>query len=214
MLTPSFIMTSLVPQFMYSRSLGRYALPLSIFVILTAVTLFERHVGRHLYEIGRSGRIAFAIIAFTLVVAHVCEISGYLRQTEVTKGNEIANLFSDTDVTRIKETVRGKVAIMIVPAFVGNMEWTKISYSLAFHGKIPISGATIGPPGESSKDLFQYALDVEDISAGKLRHIVKRYGNICIASTYDTAKKILANSDLSLKVHRLVSRDCVILTIE
>lgn len=213
-LTPSFIMTSLVPQFMYSRSLGRYALPLSIFVILTAVTLFERHVGVHLYGAGRRGRIAFMILVLSLVAAHVYEVSGYLRQAEVTKGNEIANTFSDADATTIKETVRGKVAIMIVPAFVGNMKWTKISYSLAFHGKIPISGATIGPPGESAKDLLQYARDVDDISAGKLREIVKRYGNICVACPYDVAKKIIANSDLPLKAHRLISRDCVILTLE
>ena len=215
MLTPSFIMTTLIPEFMYSRSLGRFALPFSLFVILTAITLFERHVGVRLYEAGRRGRIAFAIIAVTLVVAHVYEVSGYLRQTEeVTKGNEIANIFSDADVATIKKTVKNKAAIMIVPEFLFNIEWTKISYSLAFHGNIPISGATIGPPGESPRDYLQYARDANAIMAGKLRDIVTKYGNICVASPYDTAKKILAHSDLPLRAQRLVSRDCVILTLE
>ena len=214
-LTPSFIMTTLMPQFMYARSLGRFALPFSLFVILTAVILFERHVGIHLYRAGRRGRIAFAIIAVTLLVAHVYEVSGYLRQTEeVTKGNEIANIFSDADVATIKKTVKNKAAIMIVPEFLFNIEWTKISYSLAFHGNIPISGATIGPPGESPKDYRQYARDANDIMAGKLGDIVKKYGNICVACPYDIAEKILAHSDLPLKAHRLVSRDCVILTVE
>jgi hypothetical protein len=213
-LTPSFIMTTLVPQFMYSRSIGRYAFPLSIFVILTAVTLFEKHVGFRLYEAGKRGRIVFAILALSLVVAHICEISGYLRQTEVTQGNQIAKIFSDADVTTIKNAMRDKIAVMIVPAYVGNSEWTKISYALAFHGKVPISGATIGPPAESKEDLLQYARDVDDISAGKLQDIVKRYGNICIACPYDMAKKILKKSDLPLKAHRMESCDCVILTIE
>ena len=213
-LTPSFIMTSLVPEFIYSRSIGRYALPFSLFVILTAITLFERYVGVHLFVSGRRGRTAFAILAITLVVAHVYEVSGYLRQGEITKGNEIVNTFSGADVTTIKKTVKNKVAIMIVPGFVRNMEWAKISYSLAFHGNIPISGSTIGGgPGESLKDRRQFARDVDDILAGRLQDIVKRYGNICVASPYDTAKKILAHSDLPLKATRLLSRDCVILTL-
>ena len=212
-LTPSFIMTCLLPQFMYSRSIGRYAWPLSILVVLTGVALFERYVGRRLFWSGRRGRIAFAMLVMVCIAAHVYEISGYLRQTPVTQGNEISKAFSDADVRTIKDTVRDKVAIMIVPAFVGNMEWTRTSYALAFHGKISISGATIGSPGESAHDLLQYARDIDDISAGKLRDVVKRYGNICVACPADIAQKILENSDLPLKAHRLVSRNCVIFTL-
>ena len=206
-------MTCLLPQFMYSRSIGRYAWPLSILVVLTGVALFERYVGSRLCWPDRRGRIAFAMLAMVCVAAHVYEISGYLRQTPVTHGNEISKAFTDADVTTIKDTVKDKVAIMIVPAFVGNMEWTRTSYALAFYGKIPISGATIGSPGESAHDLQQYARDIDDISAGKLRDVVKRYGNICVACPTDIAQKIVEISDLPLEAHQLVSRDCVILTL-
>lgn len=213
-ITPSFILACLYPQFALARSLGRFAWPLSIFMVLTAALLFERYISAYFYEKGRGGIIALGFLVVILIVMHITEVSGYLRQSQVIRGNEIANVFSDGDVATIKETVRGKIAIMVVPSFVGDMNWTMISYSLAFHGRIPISGSTIGPPGESAKELDQYVRDIKDISTGKLQDIVKRYGKICIACPSVLAQKILANSDLPLQEHHLVSRDCVILTLD
>ncbi|OGD63368.1 hypothetical protein A2160_02695 [Candidatus Beckwithbacteria bacterium RBG_13_42_9] len=212
--TPALILAVLWPKFMFARSLGRFAIPLMLFITLGMIVYLNKFLHSLIYGACLSKKALLALMIILLIAVHISEVRGYLQPPVATRGNEIANLFGSRDQQLIISSLHDKKALMIVPAFTGKLEWGKIVYSLAFYSKIPISGATIGSPGELASDLEQYSLDIREIMAGNIKEIVARYGDVAIAAPQKIAENILSKSDLSLKSQKLNDQDVTILTLD
>ena len=213
--TPSLIMAILYPKFMFARSLGRLAIPFMLYITIGTIVYLGRYLGRYMYQASKYRKVLLGSIMIFLVIAHIYEISGYLEPSEVTYGNEIANVFSKEEGVLVKQLLQGKRALMIAPDIRSGEDpnWLKISYSLAFYSNIPISGiySGIGIPSEHRK---QTDLDIHSILAGNIKEIVDRYGDVAIAVPSDIAKEILSKADISLKYYKLRSQDVTILTLD
>ncbi len=209
--TPSLIIALLWPKFMFVRSIGRLAIPMMLFIEVGLVIWLAKFLQTRLRGINKS-KVAFAIIMTALAAAHTCEILGYLKTLEVTEGNEIANVFHRDDIRLIQQSTERTNALMVVPEFRTSHQWTKTCYSLAFHSRIPVSGATIGSPGERAEHLARYREDINLILDGDIEQIIDRYGRVAIASPQEYAQKILTKTNVPLDSVTLQSQDVVILT--
>ena len=212
--TPSLIIAVLWPKFMFVRSLGRLAIPFMLFITIGMIVYLNKYLHLYIYKAGFRKKALVASIIILLIIIHISEVRRYLKPPQVVYGNEIANVFGEKDKRLISQLLNDKKALMIVPQLQGKLNWGKISYALAFHAKIPISGATIGSPGERAVHLKQYSLDIEDIVAGNIKEIVARYGKVAIAAPSEIAEKILINSNLPLENYKLNDQDVVILILD
>jgi len=209
--TPSLIIALLWPKFMFVRAVGRLAIPMMLLIEVGIVIWLIKFLQTRLRGTNKS-KVTFAIIMTALAAAHICEIRGYLKTREVTEGNEIANVFHHDDIHLIQKSTEKTNAIMVVPKFRTSHQWTKTCYSLAFYSRIPVSGATIGSPGERADHLARYKEDINLILDGDIKQIIDRYGRVAIASPQEYARKILTKTNVSLSSVTLQSQDVVILT--
>ena len=210
-ITPSMIIALLWPKFMFVRAIGRLAIPMMLFIEVGLVIWLTKFLQIRLRGTNKP-KVAFAIIMTVLAAAHICEILGYLKTREVTKGNEIANVFHRDDIHLIRQSTEKTNALIVVPRFRTSHQWTKTCYSLAFYSRIPVSGATIGPPGERAEHLARYKEDINLILDGDIKQTIDRYGRVAIASPQEYARKILTKTNVPLKSVTLQSQDVVILT--
>lgn len=209
-LTPSTILAFVYPNFMYARSLGRMAIAFSMLASVLALLVFFRYVAAS-WLAGQARSCLLPALAAALIGAHLVDVADYLKPPErVVQGNEIADAFSSDDILTLKRTTESKVAIMLVPELLHSVPWNRIGFSIAYHARIPISGATLGF-GERRSEIQQYASDMRSILDGEIGQVVSRYGPIVVAAPRDYARLILAKSDVELAIVELKSQDVVLL---
>jgi len=212
--TPALILAEWHHRFMLVRSLGRLAVPLMQYITIACIISMNKYPYKYLNKSTKPKKLIFVLIIIFLIIFHISEIWGYLKPPEVTRGNEIANLFGKDDRVLIKKLLQDKKALMVVPTVRGGViNWDKLCYSLAFYSDIPLSGAS-SPMGNPIEYLRQYALDTKNILDGNIKEITNRYGNIAIAAPSAFAEKILSRADVPLKPHKLHDQDAVILTLD
>lgn len=209
-LTPSTILAFLYPKFMYARSLGRLAISFSMLVSFLALWVSYRLcMALRLSDIARARFIP--VISALVIAAHLVDIGDYLQPpAHVFEGNEIAKTFSDEDIRILKSTTGSKVAVMLAPELLSSVTWNKIGFAIAYHTRIPISGATLGF-GEKTIELHRYAEDIRSILNGEIQHILSSYGPVVIAAPRLQAGAIVAKSDVVLTAIELKSQDVVLL---
>lgn len=211
--TPSFILAKMWPKFMFARSLGRLAIPIFLFITICIVICF----GKYFHRItGQSTLLkkSFAFIVCVLIVIHLLEVWGYLKKPgRITRGNDIARVFGDKDITLIKKLTENKKAIILIPKMRKTFHWNKISYSLGFHSEIPLSGPTLGF-GERIRHNDIFRRNRRIIREGNIKKIVDLYGDIVIASPRKIADEILKTANIPMHSHQLQDQDVVILTTE
>jgi hypothetical protein len=211
--TPSLILAMLLPKFMFVRTLGRLSIPFMLFITLLVVVLAGRQIDRLLIKRSNGIKILYVLMILLLIGSHVNEIKGYLEPPKIIiQGNELAKEFSPNDVQAIRKVTGDKNAIITVPSIRDNAQWLKTCYSLAYSAQKPISGFYSGL-AVNEEHIRQSKLDVNDITSGRISNIVKRYGNIAIASTPEIAKKVMSTSDVPIKCYRLNHSGIVIITI-
>jgi len=212
--TPTLIIATFWTKFMFARSIGKLALPFTLFVIFYAVILLNKQFEGYIFSKNPLNRKLTSIVIIFFTIFHVSEIWGYLKKPEnIIHGNEITNVFEVNDQMEIKNITENKRAIMVVPEMLNSMNWAKICYALSFYSKIPVSSATIGFPGEPAKHLARYRNDIKLIERGEIQKIVNRYGNIVIAIQPGIAETIMKRSNLALRKQKLINKDVVLLTI-
>lgn len=208
--TPSLIVAGIWPRFMLVRALGRLAIPFMLYVTIAAIVWLGKYLYPYLYSKVMHKIIPVVSVIIFLMIAHVTEIWGYLKPPQVTYGNEIANVVGKEDQALIKRLLKGKRALMVVPAIRDNFEWERICYSLAFHSNVALSGAIIYI-GLPPKYIKQYDSDIKCILNGNVSDVFNRYGDVAIAASSTIANDILVKSDTSLKPYALKDRDVIIL---
>jgi hypothetical protein len=209
-LTPSALLAFVYPKFMYARSLGRLAIPFSMMTSVVALFMSYRFLTGP-EPAGRWRRWLVPLLSLILIAAHLADVADYLRPPErVFAGNEIARTFSDEDVVTLKRAANSKVAVMLVPELLSSVPWNQIGFSIAYHTRLPISGATLGF-AERSSELQQYAADGRAILNGEIGEITSRYGPIVVAAPGSYARSILARTDVPLASIELKSQDVVLL---
>lgn len=212
--TPALVLAEWHPRFMLVRSLGRLAVPLMQYITIACIISLNQYLYKYLNKSTKPKKLISVLIIISLIIFHISEIQGYLKPPEVTRGNEIANLFGKDDRILIKKLLQDKRALIVVPKIRGGIvEWDKLCYSLAFYSDIPLSGAS-SPMGNPIEYLRQYDSDTKNISEGNIKEITNRYGNIAIAAPSAVAEKILNRADVPLKPHKLHNQDAVILTLD
>jgi hypothetical protein len=212
-MTPALFLAEIWPRFIFARSLGKFAAPLMLFITIGVVIW----LGRCLQN--RNGffkvkQAVAAVLAAVLIMMHIGEIRGYLKPpAAVTRGNDIANVFSENDAVFIRELLRDKKAVIVAPALRSGPAWSKICYALVFYSGVPISGATIGiaVPYEYKQ---RFSQDINRVLSGDIRGLVDRYGDIAIAVPADLAGTISRQANMPLRKYSLKSQDVVILTLE
>lgn len=211
--TPSLLLALIWPKFMFARSLGRFAIPFALYVTIGTIVWFNKFISSYIYRLDRIGKAFVASIIILLILGHIYEVRGYLLPPEkVTYGNDVANTFGDEDKELIRKILHNKRALLVVPALRENVEWSKTCYAMAFYANVPLSGATVGC-GIRPEHGMQFNFDIKSISAGKIKEIVNRYGDVAIATTSDMAKEILKKADTAMQYHKLQHPDVVILTL-
>ncbi len=212
--TPSLLVATFWTKFMFARSLTRLGIPLALFLILIAIYLFAK---RYLTDRENPLKLRSGLVVGLLIVLfgiHLYEVWGYLYTLPVTKGNEIANAIPEESQAKLKELAQGKNAVMIYPRYINSLDWSRIAYSLAFHSELPLSGATLGPPGERADHLAHFERDRETIYAGNIQEILDQYGPVLIATKGPEASHILSVSNVPLEKHVLIENDLVILVAD
>lgn len=208
--TPSTILAFIYPKFMYARSLGRMAIAFSMLVSVAALVLFFRCVAPS-WLAGKARSSALHILSMVLIAIHLVDVADYLKPPEqVSRGNEIARTFSDEDILTLKQAISSKVAVMLVPELLHSIPWNRIGFSIAYHTRVPISGATLGF-GERPSEIAQYAKDIQSIVGGSVSEVVSRYGPVVLAAPRSYAADIVARSDIKLRRIELKSQDVVLL---
>lgn len=210
LLTPSTILAFLYPKFMYARALGRLAIPFSMLASMLAVFIFYRLTSSRRYPVHKASRLVPALTAI-LVLVHLFDVSDYLRAPlNVVKGNEVAKVFSDEDITTLQSAAGSSAAVMLVPELMTDLLWNKIGYSIAYHVGRPISGSTLGF-GEKSSQVKRYKDDVSSLLNGKIQALLSLYGPVVIAAPRSYAMNIQKNADVPLTLLELKSQDLVLL---
>jgi hypothetical protein len=209
-LTPSTILAFLYPKFMYARSLGRLAIAFSMLMSFLALWVFYRHImAGWLSDVARARLIP--AVSVLVIAAHLVDIADYLQlPAHVFEGNEIAKTFSDEDIRTLRSATVAKKAVMLAPELLSTVAWNRIGFSIAYHTRIPISGATLGF-GEKAIELNRYAEDVRSILNGNIQQILSAYGSIVIAAPRLQAGTIVSKSDVALTSIELKSQDVVLL---
>lgn len=209
-LTPSTILAFIYPKFMYARSLGRMAIAFSMLISVAALLLFFRFAAASWLAGSVRSRV-LPVVSVALIAAHIVDVADYLKQPQhVVPGNEIAHTFSDEDVLTLKNVASSKAAVMLVPELLHSISWNRIGFSIAYHTRIPISGATLGF-GERRSEIAQYAEDIRSIMGGNIGIVVSRYGPVVLAAPQSYASDIIARSDVTLEKIELKSQDVVLL---
>jgi len=210
--TPSFVLALIWRDFMYARALGRWAIPFVLFLNIAAVVGFGLWRER-LPRSKRSVRLLSTAMVLLLIVAHLYEIRGYLKTREAVQNHEIVQVFDDTERVMLRDLLRDKNALMLVPwVKEDSVLWSKVGYALALRGGIPISGPDTGFGAPRSYRKV-YKRDLNDIRTGNIRAIVDRYGDIAIAASAEQASSILSKTNVALESHPLKSQDVVILIL-
>lgn len=209
-LTPSTILAFIYPKFMYARSLGRMAIAFSMLVSVAALVLFFRCVAAS-WLAGKVRSRVLPVISVALAAVHIVDVADYLKQPEqVVRGNEIARTFSDEDILTLKQVASSKVAVMLVPELLHSVPWNQVGFSIAYHTRIPISGATLGF-GERRSEISRYTEDISSIIDGNISDVLSRYGQVVLAAPRSYADDIVARSDVHLDRFELKSQDVVLL---
>lgn len=212
-LTPSTILAFLYPKFMYARSLGRMAIAFSMLVSFLAMwVLYRRCMVAWLSDRARARLIP--VLSVFVIAVHLVDVADYLQPPKrVFEGNEIAKTFSDADIQALKVATGSRVAVMLVPELLSSVLWNQIGFAIAYHTRIPISGATLGF-GEKAFELQRYTGDIRSILNGEIQHILSAYGPVVIAAPRSQAGAIMAKSDVALTSIELKSQDVVLLLPE
>lgn len=211
--TPSTILAFIYPKFMYARSLGRMAIAFSMLVSVAALVFFFRCVAAS-WLASKAPSSALQILSVMLIAIHLGDVADYLKPPEqVSRGNEIARTFSDEDVLTLKQATSSKVAVMLVPELLHSIPWNRIGFSIAYHTRVPVSGATLGF-GERPSEIAQYVTDIQSIVSGSVSEVVSRYGSVILAAPRSHAAEIVARSDIQLRRIELKSQDVVLLIPE
>jgi hypothetical protein len=194
---------------MLARSLGRLAIPFSLFIILGTIVLLDRYLA--------SIRCRAAVAAFVCALAagvHVGEVRGYLVPPAKTfQGNQIASAIPNDVVDRVRVFTQGTSAILLVPDLRHKTEWGILGYSLGYHTGVPLTGPTVSF-GESPDHLHTFDLDIRDARNGRISKLQKRYGSFAIAASKDLIAAIQERADVSLERFDLFQMDLALLKTE
>ena len=209
-LTPSAILGFVYPKFMYARSLGRLAIPFSMLISFLALWVFYRR-GTAIWLTDRARARMIPLACALLIAAHLADVADYLQPpARAFQGNEIARTFSDDDVQALKDATGSSVAVMLVPELLSSLSWNRIGFSIAYHTRIPVSGATLGF-GEKQLERQRYAEDVRSIMNGEIKKILSMYGYLTIAAPRLEAETIMVRADFPLSSIELKSQNVVLL---
>ncbi|PIS09192.1 hypothetical protein COT75_02945 [Candidatus Beckwithbacteria bacterium CG10_big_fil_rev_8_21_14_0_10_34_10] len=212
--TPTLLIAMFWRQFIFVRSIGRFAIPLMLFITLGLVVYLNKFLQIYLLKTKKKREFLVILLMVFLSIAHIGEIKGYLKAPEkVVYGNEITQLFSKKDQMLIKRVTQDKKALIIAPKLRSGLEWEKIGYALALYSSAPLSGATVGAPGEREEHLKQYDKDISDIISGNVKELVDRYGEIVIVVKSEQAEEIIKKSNFDLKYNKLDNSKVAILTL-
>lgn len=206
--TPALLLSIVWPKLAYARSMGRFAMPFTLLATILIIIFIGKFVDR--LATTRWRRLAIMFIMIGLIFVHVVGIRGYLQQSPAVKGDDIANIFASEDVSVLRTAVAKKRAIILAQELRYSPQWAKISYALAFHGGVPVSGATVGL-GDSPEHNAQHRKDIEAIHTGRISELQNRYGNVAIAAPTQLETTIFAISDRPLESYHFSNRAVVIL---
>ncbi|NLT23715.1 MAG: hypothetical protein GXX82_11775 [Syntrophorhabdus sp.] len=211
--TPSLVIAAIWPKFMFVRTMGRLAVPFTLFVILAAVIFSGRLVNP--IAAGRSliGGVVLGLIMLGVTVFHVYEVHGYLEPPRATVvGNYLAGAFGKRDAVLIGQVTLNKEAVIAVPAIRGNDRWLALCYSLEYYAKAPLNGYYSGL-GVHAEYVRQNMVDTQDVMSGRIGSIAGRYGDIVIAAPPAVAEEVMRRADMPLQIHRLTNQDIALLTL-
>jgi hypothetical protein len=212
-LTPSFLIATIWPKFMFVRTMGRLAIPLMLFVTVAVVVIFGRMMRVAVMKRTVAGGLIFGLVMVAITALHIYEIHGYLEPPgAIVKGDCLAKVFGKDDVAIISEVTGRKKAIIAAPAIRSNDQWLVLCYSLAYYAKIPLNGYYSGL-GVNPAYIRQNVMDTEDVMSGKIKSIKARYGNIVIAAPPQIAETIMQSADMPLNLHRMKNQGIVLMTL-
>lgn len=208
--TPYLLLSDIYPAMMFARSPGRLAIPFVLCLSLVIIIAFDRYV--RTVSLPKKETIIAATVLI-LSIAHINEVSGYLKHSQIVKGNDILKEFNATDRVSIRALLTGYKAVLTVPAFRDNLSWTKKCYALTAVSNIPISGASAALGTVTNEQIAQYQSDMEDVRSGNIKSIIERYGKVAFAAPPSVAADIVRNSDVPLQYNALENNGVVILTV-
>ncbi len=211
--TPSLILAEYHHSFIWARALGRLAVAFMLFIAISVIVWLNSAFYRYIYSEKREVRFLCAGALLLLTIVHVSEIWGYLKPpSQVVHGDDITGSFGKQDQALIRNVLHGKSVLMVTPYAMDNDDWGRICYALAYDGGIPMSGPTTHFFAGEILNTGQYDADNKDILSVDIKGLVKRYGEIAIATRGAIADRILANANMPLKAYKLRDRDAVLLT--
>lgn len=211
--TPTLFLAELWNKFQLARSLGRLAIPFMLYFTFIGLVLFSKIALSAMQDMNKIFKTMAIIGILLLSVFHAYEIRGYLRESKVISGNEIADVFNKHDAIEISEILKEKKGVIFAYPIRDDDIWLKTCYSIGFHSGIPISGIysgiSVNPNHRKQTDTNR-----NNVRSGHIRELAELYGDVAFAAPCKIAKEILQISDMPLLYYEFESNNITLLTLK
>ena len=212
--TPALFLAEFWNKFMFARSIGRLAIPFMLYFNLCCLVLFGKIVIQYMLTASTAKR-AMAITAILFLTgSHVFEIRGYLQESKVIFGNEIADVFNKQEAIEIRKILKDKKGLIFAnPLRSGDDRWLKTCYSLGFYSRIPISGIYSGI-AINQNHRVQTEINMRNAKNGHIRGIIELYGDVAFAAPCKIAEEIFQKSDMPLLSYKFEKKNVTVLVLK
>lgn len=207
--TPSFVLALAWPDFQYVRSIGRLALPFSIFMTLGGLCLLSKVIDTYQLSKTINPRYGFPLIVVFLAAIHIFEVSNYIKPIETFDKKPITSSISFSAKQRLEEVLEDRTALLFAPEPQSSQRWLQTVFSIAYQSRRP-SNILYGSIGQKQKRRVMLK-DIRLILSGQVTTLFRRYGPIAIVLRADVADQVIQKLDAKVDIDRFDKLGVVIL---
>jgi len=207
--TPSFFLALAWPDFQYVRSMGRLAVPFSIFMTLAGLCLLSKLIDKYQLAKTINGRYGLPLIVVFLAAMHIFEVSNYIKPIETFNKKPITDSISFAAKQRLEELLEDRTALLFAPEPRRSRRWLQTVFSIAYQSHSP-SNIVYGNIGQKRK-MRAMLKDIRLILSGQVTTLFQRYGAIAIVLHPDVADQVIQKLDAKVDIDRFDKLGVVIL---